>query len=135
MTWSDSIFFRLLATWEYFIGKIYPMTISCRHFQQSIEKSSDFWWIIIKSKNPNAWVIFSSTNFSLLAKDIWVLTKGLDKNFLSKHIWHDVAEETAFMIEWTVIFRPSNVWQDVNHLQNILRRHFAANQTDHHWLK
>ena len=39
---------------------------------------------------------------------------GLDKTILSKHFWHDVAEETASMIEWTVIFRPSNVCEEIN---------------------
>ena len=78
VTWSDSIVFRLLATWECFIGKIYHANILPTDISSNRSKNlliSD--GIIIKSKITNAWVIFSSTNCSLLTKVIfkWVLTK------------------------------------------------------------
>ena len=97
VTWSDSIFFRFLATWECFIGKIYHANILPTDISSNRSKNlliSD--GIIIKSKITNAWVIFSSTNCSLLTKVIfkWILTK----TFLSTHIWHDVAEETSQLL-------------------------------------
>ena len=83
VTWSDSIFFRFLATWECFIGKIYHANILPTDISSNLSKDlliSD--GIIIKSKITNAWVIFSSTNCSLLTKVIfnWVLTKPFCQN-------------------------------------------------------
>ena len=96
VTRPDSICFRLLATWESFIGKIYNANILPTDISSNRSKNlliSD--GIIIKSKYTNAWVIFSSTNFSLLTKVIfkWVLTKPF-----CNHIWHDVAEETSQLL-------------------------------------
>ena len=63
VTWSDSIFFRLLATWECFTGKIWHANILPTDIPSNRLKNlliSD--GIIVKSKITNAWVIFSSTN-------------------------------------------------------------------------
>ena len=55
VAWSDSIFFRLLATWECFIGKIYhanilPTEISSNRSKNLLISEG----IIIKSKITNA---------------------------------------------------------------------------------
>ena len=131
-------------TWKCFIGKIYhvnilPTDISSNRSEYLLISDG----IIVKSEITNVWVIYSSTYCSLLTKVIFkcVLTKPFCQNIFD-------------MIEWTVIFRPSNIWQeiniilwafleklpgrcsiDTNLLQNILGRHFAANQINHRWLK
>ena len=83
VTWSDSIFFRLLATRECFIGKIYHANILPTDISRNWSKNlliSD--GIIVKSEITNTWVILSSTNCSLLTKVIfkWVLTKPFRQN-------------------------------------------------------
>ena len=80
VTWSDSIFFRLLVTQECFIGKIYHVNILPTNGQEI------FWFLMELSLNPKsrtlAWVIFSSTKCSLLTTVIfkWVLTKPFCQN-------------------------------------------------------
>ena len=83
VAWSDSIFFRLLVTCECFIGKIYHAIILPTDISSNRSKNlliSD--GIIIKSEIMNAWVIFSSTNCSLLPKVIFkcVLTEPFCQN-------------------------------------------------------
>ena len=108
MTLSDSIFFRLLATWECFVGKIYhantlPKDISSNRSKNLLISNG----IIVKSEITNAWVIFSSTNCSLLTKVIlkWVLTcqNTFDLKFQEKF--------TASMIKYDVLLAVElNTW-------------------------
>ena len=78
-----TIFFRLLATWECFIVKIYHADILPTDISSNWPKNlliSD--GIIVKSEITNTRVIFSSNNCSLLTKVIfkWVLTKPFRQN-------------------------------------------------------
>ena len=52
MTWSDSIFFRLPATWECFIGKIYH-AVSCPQIFPAIGRKI-VWFLMELSLNPKS---------------------------------------------------------------------------------
>ena len=52
VTWSDSIFFRLPATWECFIGKIYH-AVSCPQIFPAIGRKI-VWFLMELSLNPKS---------------------------------------------------------------------------------